>query len=101
MLRALAVLALALAAGACTGRPTVVPVAMGASAPPMPQSAYEQLAFLLADHLIGRDGFDRLLEYFRAFGTRVDRHANFRAAVGQSLAEVEQEALAHLASAVR
>jgi hypothetical protein len=60
-----------------------------------------QLAFLLADHLIRRDGFDRLLEYFRAFGTRVDRHANFRAAFGQSLAEFEQEALAHLADAVR
>jgi hypothetical protein len=60
-----------------------------------------QLAFLLADHLVRRDGFDRLVEYFRSFGKRVDRRANFVAAFGQSLAEFEQEAAAHLASAVR
>ncbi len=57
--------------------------------------------FLPADHLIRRDGFDRLLEDFRACGTRVDRHANFPAAFGQSLAEFEQEALAYLATTVR
>jgi hypothetical protein len=117
MLRALVVLALALAAGACAGSRTVVPVTMGASASPLPRSAYElvtheqavrdgsqqthQLAFLPADHLIRRDGFDRLLECFHALGTRVDRQANVRAAFGQSLAELEREALAHLASAVR
>jgi len=60
-----------------------------------------QLAFLLADHLIQRDGFDRLVEYFRSFSKRTDRRANFVAAFGQSLPEFEQEALAHLASAVR
>jgi hypothetical protein len=60
-----------------------------------------QLAFLLADHLIRRDGFDRLVEYFRSFSQRVDRQANFVAAFGQSLTEFEQEALAHLAGAVR
>jgi hypothetical protein len=60
-----------------------------------------QLAFLLADHLIRRDGFDRLVEYFRSFSRRVDRHANFAATFGQSLLEFEQEALAHLATAVR
>jgi hypothetical protein len=64
------------------------------------QATY-QLAFLLADHLIQRDGFDRLLEYFHSFRTRVDRRANFRAAFGQSVAEFEQEALAHLASIVQ
>jgi hypothetical protein len=52
---------------------------MGASASPMPRSAYE-----LVTH-----------------GQAVDRHAGFRAAFGESLAEFEQEALAHLASAVR
>ena len=60
-----------------------------------------QLAFLLADHLIRREGFERVVEYFRLFGERADRHANFTAAFGQSLAQFEQEALAHLASAVR
>jgi hypothetical protein len=60
-----------------------------------------QLAFLLANHLIQRDGFDRLVEYFRSFSRRVDRHGNFMAAFGQSLTEFEQEALAHLGSAVR
>ena len=60
-----------------------------------------QLAFLLADHLIRREGFGRLVEYFRSFSKRVDRPENFMAAFGQSLADFEQEALAHLASAVR
>jgi hypothetical protein len=60
-----------------------------------------QLAFLLADHLVQRDGFDRLVEYFQSFSKRVDRRGNFTAAFGQSLAEFEQEAFAHLASAVR
>lgn len=60
-----------------------------------------QLAFLLADQLIRRDGFDRLVEYFRTCGTRVDRRESFVAIFKQSLHEFEQEALAHLASAVR
>jgi hypothetical protein len=64
------------------------------------QATY-QLVFLLADQLIERDGFDRVLDYFQSFRTRGDRRANFRAAFGQSIAEFEQEALAHLASTVR
>lgn len=64
------------------------------------QATY-QLVFLLADQLVQREGFDRLVEYFHSFRTEVDRRGNFRAAFGQSLAEFEQEALAHLASAVR
>jgi len=55
-----------------------------------------QLAYLLTDYLIARDGFDRVVEYFRSFATRVDRRGNFAAAFGQSLGEFEQEALAHL-----
>jgi hypothetical protein len=55
-----------------------------------------QLAYLLTDYLIARDGFDRVVQYFRSFTKRVDRHANFAAAFGQSLGEFEQEALAHL-----
>jgi hypothetical protein len=64
------------------------------------QATY-QLVFLLADQLIRRDGFDRVVDYFHAFRTRVDRRRNFQAAFGQSVAEFEQEALAHLASTVR
>jgi hypothetical protein len=64
------------------------------------QATY-QLVFLLADRLIEREGFDRLVEYFETFRTRGDRRANFRAAFGQSLAEFEQEALAYLASTVQ
>jgi hypothetical protein len=64
------------------------------------QATY-QLVFLLADHLIQRDGFDRVVEYFHSFRTRGDRRGNFQAAFGQSLTEFEQEALAHLVSIVR
>lgn len=64
------------------------------------QATY-QLVFLLADQLIQRDGLDRVVDYFHSFRTRVDRRGNFRAAFGQSVAEFEQEALAHLASIVR
>jgi hypothetical protein len=64
------------------------------------QATY-QMVFLLADHLIQRDGFDRVVDYFHAFRTRSDRRANFEDAFGQSLADFEQEALAHLATIVR
>ena len=55
-----------------------------------------QLAYLLTDYLIARDGFDRVVEYFQSFAKHVDRRGNFAAAFGQSLAEFEQEAIAHL-----
>ena len=55
-----------------------------------------QLAYVLADYLIARDGFDRVVAYFRSFGKRVDRRGNFAAAFGQSLEEFEHEALAYL-----
>jgi hypothetical protein len=64
------------------------------------QATY-QLAFLLADRLIEREGYDALVEYFEAFRTRGGRRANFRTAFGQSLAEFEQEALAYLTTTVR
>lgn len=63
------------------------------------QATY-QLAFLLADRLIEREGFDRLVAYFQTYRTRGDGRANFRAGFGQSLAEFEQEALAYLATTV-
>ena len=59
-----------------------------------------QLAFLMADYLIERDGFVRVVSYFRSFERRSDRHANFRDTFGQSLEQFEQEVLAHLKSIV-
>jgi hypothetical protein len=57
-----------------------------------------QLAFIMTDHLIARDGFEQVVEYFRAFATTVDRHGNFRRAFGQTLAEFEEEVLARIAA---
>src|SRR5262245_3852679 len=44
-----------------------------------------QLAFLMADYLITRDGFPRVVSYFRSFERKQDRHTNFRNTFGQSL----------------
>ncbi|HEU4367186.1 MAG TPA: hypothetical protein VFV05_03040 [Methylomirabilota bacterium] len=60
-----------------------------------------QLAFLMADYLIARDGFPRVIAYFGSFERRQDRHANFRATFGHSLEQFEQEVLAHLKSVVK
>jgi hypothetical protein len=60
-----------------------------------------QLAFLMADYLIARDGFDRVVSYFRSFERRQDRHANFRETFAQSLEQFEQEVLGHLKTVVR
>jgi len=60
-----------------------------------------QLAFLMADYLIERDGFSRVVSYFRSFERKQDRHANFRDTFGQTLEQFEQEVLAHLKSVVR
>ena len=60
-----------------------------------------QLAFLMADYLITRDGSPRVVTYFRSFERRQDRHANFRDTFGQSLEHFELEVLAHLKSLVR
>ncbi len=59
-----------------------------------------QLAFLMADYLIQRDGLDRVVAYFRGFAESEDRNANFRTAFGQNLEEFEDEILAHLKSVV-
>lgn len=60
-----------------------------------------QLAFLMADYLITRDGFPRVVAYFRSFERKQDRHANFRETFGQSLEQFELEVLGHLKSVVR
>jgi hypothetical protein len=55
-----------------------------------------QLAFLMADYLIERDGFARVVAYFKSFERRQDRHANFRVTFGRTLDQFEREVLAHL-----
>jgi hypothetical protein len=60
-----------------------------------------QLAFLMADYLVQRDGFARVVAYFKSFERRQDRHANFRDTFGQSLDQFEREVLAHLKTVVR
>jgi hypothetical protein len=60
-----------------------------------------QLAFLMADYLISRDGFGKVVDYFGAFGDSYDRRENFQHAFGQSLEEFEAEVLTHLKTVVR
>ena len=55
-----------------------------------------QLAFLMADYLVGRNGFDRLKVYFGSFARSRDRHRNFQVAFGSTLAAFELDVLAHL-----
>jgi hypothetical protein len=55
-----------------------------------------QLAFLMADYLIEREGLDRVTDYFRSFRRSRDRHRNFRGAFGRTLAEFETDVLCHL-----
>jgi hypothetical protein len=59
-----------------------------------------QLAFLMADYLIDRDGLGRVVDYFRAFAKSQDRHANFERAFRQSIDQFEREILGHLKTVV-
>jgi hypothetical protein len=54
-----------------------------------------QLAFLMADYLVRREGFQKLVGYFRMLGSG-DRVAAFEQSFGQSIGAFEQEILAHL-----
>jgi hypothetical protein len=60
-----------------------------------------QLAFLMADYLIERDGLGRVVDYFRAFAKSQNRHANFERAFKQSIDQFEQEILGHLKMVVQ
>jgi hypothetical protein len=60
-----------------------------------------QLAFLMADYLITRDGFDRTVQYFKGFGQGGGRRETFRIAFHQSLEQFEDEVLGHLKTLVR
>jgi hypothetical protein len=55
----------------------------------------------MADYLIARDGFPRVVAYFKSFERRHDRHAAFRETFGQTLEQFEREVLAHLKTVVR
>ncbi len=55
-----------------------------------------QLAFLMTDYLIERNGFGRVVEYFRSFGTNQSPRENFEQAFGTSLDDFEREILTHL-----
>jgi Peptidase of plants and bacteria len=55
-----------------------------------------RLAFLLTDDLIRRRGFDRLVDYFRAFARSDDRFGHFQQAFGLSVGEFEASALQHV-----
>jgi hypothetical protein len=54
-----------------------------------------QLAFLMADYLIQRDGFPRVVQYYRSLAL-IDRHAAFERSFGQSIDAFEAEILLHL-----
>ncbi len=55
-----------------------------------------QLAFLMTEYLIHREGFPRLLEYFSAAARPRDRQTTFRSVFGQSLEQFEREVLQYL-----
>jgi hypothetical protein len=60
-----------------------------------------QLAFLMGDYLITRDGLPAVAEYFRSYRGSRNRAENFARAFGQPLAAFETEVLEHLRTARR
>ena len=60
-----------------------------------------QLAFLMSDYLITRDGLDKVADYYKLFAQKQARFDNFREAFGQSLGDFEREVLGYLKSVVR
>ena len=56
------------------------------------------LTFLLADYLVERHGFDKVVEYFQRL-KRQSSAAAFRSAFGYSIATFESQALAQLQTA--
>jgi hypothetical protein len=60
-----------------------------------------QLAFLMSDYLINRDGLPRVIDYFHSFASASSRKKNFARAFGQPLDGFEQEVRDYLNSLVR
>jgi hypothetical protein len=50
----------------------------------------------MADYLIAREGFPRVVEYFRSFSRSPHRQENFRQAFSRGLDEFEREILTYL-----
>lgn len=61
--------------------------------------AVYQLAFLIADCLVERRGFEAIRTYFTSFRSSSDRRKNFDAAFGESLADFEADAPVRLKTA--
>ena len=55
-----------------------------------------QLAFLMADYLIERHGFGRVVGYFRSFASNPDERENFERAFGETIEAFEREILGYL-----
>lgn len=58
-----------------------------------------QLAFLIADYLVERRGFEAIRAYFASFRSSSDRRKNFDAAFGIGLADFEADVLVRLKTA--
>jgi hypothetical protein len=54
------------------------------------------LAFALADYLVARNGWQAMLDYYRAFLASPDADGNFTAAFGQAVDDFEKEVVVHL-----
>lgn len=59
-----------------------------------PVPVYAQ-AFVAAELLLERHGLKAMVEYFRLFGTSMDKDANFALAFGRSLEDFDREFLTH------
>jgi hypothetical protein len=57
-----------------------------------------QLAFLMADYLVQRHGFGRVVDYFRSFRASQNPRENFETAFGVNLDDFEREILTYLKS---
>jgi hypothetical protein len=60
-----------------------------------------QLAFLMSDYLIQREGLPGVIQYFRSFAESPNRRQNFARAFGQPLDRFEREVQEYLRSLVR
>ncbi len=60
-----------------------------------------QLAFLMTDYLVSRNGFESVVAYLRSFAAGAGREDAFAAAFDQTIADFEQEVLSHLQALTR
>lgn len=60
-----------------------------------------QLAFLMVDRLVEAAGFERIVDYFRAFAASQDGERNFERIFGRTVTAFEREVIEELATARR